>query len=113
MLIQIVNFKTWSRVINGVKKESLLYHIYTNDITLLNNFHFETPIFGDHVIAIVTIPLKNSIRPSTNCVTRRDWRSYSVSTVIEAYAAVDFTILGMISSENGNNNNGIIWKIVL
>ena len=33
-LTQIVNFKTWSRVINGVKKESLLDHIYTNDTTL-------------------------------------------------------------------------------
>ena len=47
----------------------------------------------------MTIPLKNSIRVSTNCVTRQDWRSYSAGIVVEAFASINFTILGMISSE--------------
>ena len=29
-LLQLVNFKTWSRIVNGIKKESTLDHIYTN-----------------------------------------------------------------------------------
>ena len=32
---QIVNFTTWSRIINGITKESLLDHVYTNDITIV------------------------------------------------------------------------------
>ena len=28
-LVQLVNFKTWTRTINGIKKESTLDHVYT------------------------------------------------------------------------------------
>ena len=36
-LCQIIDFCMWSRVINGVKKESLLDHIYTNDVCSVKN----------------------------------------------------------------------------
>ena len=55
-LTQVINFKTWSRTINGVKKESLLDHIYTNNVSIINNVNFEVPTFGDHVLAFATIP---------------------------------------------------------
>ena len=32
-LLQLVKFKTWSRIIKGVKKESLLDHIYVTDVS--------------------------------------------------------------------------------
>ena len=35
-LVQLINFKTWTRTINGIKKESTLDHVYTNDATLVN-----------------------------------------------------------------------------
>ena len=34
-LSQLVDFCTWSRIINGVKKESLLDHVYVNDIAAI------------------------------------------------------------------------------
>ena len=35
--LQIVDFDTWSRVINGIRKESLIDHIYVNDISSVHN----------------------------------------------------------------------------
>ena len=34
-LTQIINFPTWSRVVNGVKKESILDHVYVNYVTMI------------------------------------------------------------------------------
>ena len=39
-LFQIVNFCTWSRTVNGVKKESFLDHIYTDDVALVKKTYF-------------------------------------------------------------------------
>ena len=36
-LIQLVDFTTWSRTINGIRKESLLDHVYTDDIANVKN----------------------------------------------------------------------------
>ena len=35
-LVQMVDFVTWTRSINGVRKESTLDHIYTDNDTLIN-----------------------------------------------------------------------------
>ena len=32
-LIQVVDFNTWTRTINGTRKESLLDHVYLNNIS--------------------------------------------------------------------------------
>ena len=36
-LIQLVNFNTWSRTVNGVRKESLLDHIYVDDDAIVKD----------------------------------------------------------------------------
>ena len=36
-LTQIVTFNTWSRTIKGIKKESLLDHVYVNNFASVNN----------------------------------------------------------------------------
>ena len=41
--LQTVDFATWSRVINGIKKESILDHIYVNDISSVANLKTEVP----------------------------------------------------------------------
>ena len=35
-LVQLIDFKTWTGTIIGVRKESTLDHIYTGDATLVN-----------------------------------------------------------------------------
>ena len=46
--IQVVDFCTWSRTINGVKKESMLDHVYLNNFENFNSVYFKNPVFGDH-----------------------------------------------------------------
>ena len=37
-LSQLVDFCTWSRTINGIKKESILDHVYVNNPAVINNY---------------------------------------------------------------------------
>ena len=55
---QLIDFCTWSRVINGIKKESILDHVYVNDISSIKNVKSETPTFGDHRLIIVELTFK-------------------------------------------------------
>ena len=52
-LIQVVDFNTWSRIINGNRKQPLLDHVYLNNHEIFESVHFKNPIFGDHVLVIV------------------------------------------------------------
>ena len=45
-LTQMVNFNTWSITINGLRKESLLDHVYTDDISLILNVSYNEPTIG-------------------------------------------------------------------
>ena len=54
-LHQLVNFDTWSRVINNVRKSSTLDHIYCKDPTLIEGLTQISPIFGDHVIVLFNL----------------------------------------------------------
>ena len=78
-LAQIVYFDTWSRVINGIKKESLIDHIYVNDISTVINVKFEVPTFGDHVLVIAELDL--NIRRTNKNKIARDWKKYSVNSI--------------------------------
>ena len=73
-LVQLIDFKTWTRTINGVKKESTLDHIYTDDATLVNEVNFKIPTFGDHflIIAQLNFNLVNNL--VSHC--KRNWSNY-------------------------------------
>ena len=49
-LIQMVEFKTWSRVVNNVLRESIIDHIYVTDPTMLIDLQSAKPCFGDHLL---------------------------------------------------------------
>ena len=74
-LTQIVNFNTWSRTVNGTRKESLLDHVYVDDISLIQNLSYNEPTFGDHLLVITKLILRNVVEQKT--ITRRDWRNYT------------------------------------
>ena len=76
---QLIDFPTWSRSINNVKKESTLDHIYVNNTPIVSKCLFETPLFGNHVIVIIEL-LNNKPDPSTFVC--RDWRNYDPSKFI-------------------------------
>ena len=51
-LTQLVHFTTWTRTINGIKKESTLDHVYTDNDALVRDLTFKVPTFGDHNLVI-------------------------------------------------------------
>ena len=105
-LIQIVNFNTWSRNINGIRKESLLDHVYVNNSATVNNVNFINPTFGDHVLVMLEINLKVAEKP--NFQLRRDWRCYSQSRQKSR-------IVNLLSSLNVNYdvlNVQELWNII-
>ena len=76
---QLVDFPTWSCTINNIKKESILDHIYSNDTTIISNCSFKTPLFGDHLLIIIDIPMANSAPTTFMC---RDWYNYDPSKLV-------------------------------
>ena len=46
-LVQLVNFPTWSRLVNGSLRSSVLDHVYCNDATLVDHIIIRT-LVGDH-----------------------------------------------------------------
>ena len=74
-LIQLVDFETWRRVVNGNLKTSTLDHVYTDDVTTIEAlFPLET-IIGDHSLIMMTIRNVNKESPVVS--RRRNWSKYS------------------------------------
>jgi hypothetical protein len=86
-LVQMVNFPTWSRTINGVVKESLLNHFYSNNPLSISDIHSVEPIFGDHYMIAASIC---TVKPQPSFCYRRNWSSYDRSTLCENLALVDW-----------------------
>ena len=70
-LIQMVEFPTWSRIVNKILCESVLDHIYVTDPTVCGGVHSIKPCFGDHLL-VSTMILINKQKIATTF--RRDWR---------------------------------------
>ena len=62
-------------ILNGTRKESLLDHVYVDDISLIQNLSYNEPTFGDHLLVITELILRNVVEQKT--ITRRDWRNYT------------------------------------
>ena len=54
-LIQMIDFATWSRIVNNVLRESILDHIYVTDPTMCGEVQSSKPCFGDHLL--ISIPI--------------------------------------------------------
>ena len=71
----MVTETTWSRIINGIKKESLLDHVYVkNPVTVPNVFNKIT-LFGDHSLVLVELIFK---QPTIKSHTKRNWKNYGL-----------------------------------
>ena len=75
-LSQIVNFNTWTRTINGAKKESLLDHIYVNNPASVNEVTKIIPTFGGHSLVVTKLNFK--LKMTTEIKNKRIWGGYSV-----------------------------------
>ena len=79
-LIQLTTFYTWSRMINNVLKNSILDHVYTNNVTLIKNILPKDPIGGDHLIVTFEIEETKAIGTFEF---KRNWKLYSKDKLIK------------------------------
>ena len=49
-LVQIVKFKTRSRMVGTDRRSFILDHIYFKNLTLVSELKYLNPYFGDHVL---------------------------------------------------------------
>ena len=75
----MVNFNTWSRVINGIRKESLIDHVYVNEPSSITNVKSLAPTFGDHLLIIVDL-IFCTLKSTKNKIIRQ-WGGYSVNSI--------------------------------
>ena len=88
-LHQLVDFNTWSRVINNNLTSSILDHVYLKDITLITNLSAITPPFGDHLlISFETKSTKLKSKP----IYKRNYQKYSKDVLIQELSKVDWKI---------------------
>ena len=99
-LTQIVDFNTWSRTINGQRKESLIDHIYTDDITLVGSLTSKIPTFGDHLLLIVELEILNG--ENAEQTVKRNWSGYSQSGLVNR----------LIFNELNNHNVQSQWDYI-
>ena len=86
-LTQIVKFPTWSRTINNITKESILDHIYINDITKFVNVTGIVTEIGDH--KLITCSLNTTI-PPIKPIYKRCWKNYENSSLLEELSLCRF-----------------------
>ena len=86
-LLQLINFPTWSRLINNSLKSSILDHVYARDPTEVTNITNFKPIIGDHLCVMFNLKI-TKLKPST--LLRRDWRHYSKELLEFELAKIDW-----------------------
>ena len=87
--IQVVNFPTWSRIVNNVVKESTIDHVYTHEPSVVIDLYSVKPFFGDHVLLAFGI---SSVKPKLVTNVRRSWKNYSKANLLNMLEEVDWTV---------------------
>jgi endonuclease/exonuclease/phosphatase family metal-dependent hydrolase len=73
-LMQLVNFPTWSRVVQNTYRDSIPDHVYCSNPFMIDNMQDKQPTFGDHKLIIFSLQCEKSV---VGPIMRRDWRKYS------------------------------------
>ena len=77
-LHQLINFETWSRFVNGVKRFSIIDHIYTNHPELFSNITSTLTDVGDHRLISCNIMAR---KIADRTILKRDWRTIFSQTM--------------------------------
>ena len=108
-LIQLINFDTWTRTINGIKRSSILDHIYTTNPLLINNIMPIITEIGDHVLVTFKINFKRALE---NIIWKRDWRNYNKNLLMEKLNNCDFNTNLNCVQETWNRFENVMINIV-
>jgi hypothetical protein len=88
-IVQLVDFPTWTRVVNNQVRESILDHLYCTDPTVITKVSGIKPIFGDHTMVVASVLLN---KPSPSTYIRRDWRLYNSDVLKAELLKIDWDI---------------------
>jgi hypothetical protein len=107
--IQLVNFPTWSRVVNGVHRESAIDHIYTPNPCQIRGFHNVKPYFGDHSAIMFEY---NIVKPKPVTTIRRNWKNYSQNRLLNMLGNVNWNLQGDLVQDCWNELENKLISIV-
>ena len=86
---QIIEEETWMRVYQGVVRSSILDHVYTNNLELIEHISIDKQVISDH--CSVTITLCGLLREENeNYYTYTCWKNYSQAKVAQELQKYDF-----------------------
>ena len=88
-LKQVVEFKTWSRNVNGDFKSSILDHVYTNDPSKIPSVTQVSIPISDHVPVKIEYQFKSKSSRKKTMV--RNWKKYSKEEWLNLLREADFT----------------------
>ena len=88
-VLQLIDFVTWTRLINNVNKSSILDHLYVTDATVVKNINSCKPYFGDHLLIFFDVCTDNQ-KPVESY--KRDWRNYSKLALCQALDSVEWDV---------------------
>ena len=84
----MVDFETWRRSVNGVLRRSTIDHVYTNDVTDIQDLQPVETIIGDHSMLLMSLRNEKKISPTVSH--RRDWSKYSKEKLIVELSQEDW-----------------------
>ena len=88
-LTQIVEEETWLRVYQGLTRSSILDHVYTNNLDLIDQISVDKQVISDH--CSVTVTLCGALREEkTNYYTYICWKNYSKAKLSAELQKHDF-----------------------
>ena len=112
-LTQLVNFATWSRMVNGMLRESTIDHIYVTNPCAHNSIGTICPYFGDHLLVFINY---DKLKSNNNTTYRRNWKKYEKGMLNTMLSEVnwdiqDDTVQGFWNTFE-NNILGVIDRLI-
>ena len=108
-LHQLINFETWSRFVNGVKRFSIIDHIYTNHPELFSNITSTLTDVGDHRLISCNIMAR---KIADRTILKRDWRRYSKDILVNKLQNVNFNLNSNNVQEAWNHFENVIINVI-
>ena len=75
-------------MVNYVRRESIIDHIYAADPTTITSISTVTPLFGDHLLLLCCVENETG---EGSCSIRRSWKNYSKTALCEMLANEDWS----------------------
>ena len=112
-MVQIVKRVTWQRKFKDTLIESILDHIYINNIMYCENIINQKQVVGDHNLIGLSFRIEDINYPTSYPTQISDWSNYSVDKLNQRLMDCDFSHLdGMNVQQHTSELNQILGTIL-